>query len=61
MLQTAVDAYSYNFRVIVASDAVATHEPDLHDPSLALLQKDYRQKVNDTDSIIDYLGTLTDN
>ncbi len=59
ILQTAVDAYSYNFRVIVASDAIATHEPTLHEPALDLLERDYRQQIIDTDTIIASLKSLT--
>lgn len=40
--QTAADAYSANLRVELAADAIATHAPDYHETTLALLVSEYR-------------------
>lgn len=41
---TAADAYAHNFRVLLAKDAIASHDPSYHESTLALLQQEYRQK-----------------
>lgn len=41
--QTAADAYAHNFRVTLARDAIATHVPPHHEPTLELLGSEYRQ------------------
>ena len=43
VLLTATDAYALNLRVIIASDAVATHDPRFHQPILDMLAQEYRQ------------------
>lgn len=43
--QTAADAYAHNFRVTLARDAIATHVPTYHEPTLELLSGEYRQTV----------------
>jgi nicotinamidase-related amidase len=49
--QTAADAYAANFRTILAADAIASHDPDYHEMSLDMLQKEYRQRRASNDSI----------
>lgn len=43
VLMTAADAYARNLRVVIASDAVATHDPRFHQPILEMLTQEYRQ------------------
>lgn len=45
ILQTAVDAYSYNLRVTIVEDAIASTEPGFQDTVLRMLAKDYRQDI----------------
>lgn len=42
---TATDAYSANIRVELATDAIATHEPQLHEIFLKFLQSEFRMKL----------------
>lgn len=39
---TAADAYAHNLRVTFAEDAIASHRPDLHEPTLNLLCEEFR-------------------
>lgn len=41
--QTAADAYARNFRVILAVDAIGTHDSTYHEPTLTMLAQEYRQ------------------
>lgn len=41
--QTAADAYAHNYKVILAKDVIATHDPDQHERALMLLKQEYRQ------------------
>jgi nicotinamidase-related amidase len=52
ILQTAVDAYSYNLRVTIVKDAIASTEPSFQDTVLRMLAKDYRQDIVRVDDII---------
>lgn len=50
--QTAIDAYSYDYHVTIATDAIASHQPDMADSSLDQLEIEYRQKLRLTEDII---------
>lgn len=41
---TAIDAYSANIRVELATDAIASHDPGLHETFLRYLQSEFRMK-----------------
>lgn len=41
--QTASDAYAHNVEVLIAKDAVASHDMQWHEPALAMLEQEYRQ------------------
>lgn len=49
--QTASDAYAHNLRVLIAKDAVASHDMRWHDPALAMLEQEYRQSALGTDEL----------
>jgi nicotinamidase-related amidase len=55
VLQTAADAYAHNFRVVLARDAIATHDPTYHHAVLELLQQEYRQKCLSNAGIIKFM------
>lgn len=55
ILFTAADAYAANFRVTLAIDAIASHDPDYHDAVLAMLKQEYRQKLLSNDQILTQL------
>lgn len=55
ILQTASDAYAANFRVILAQDAIATHEPKFHKNALTVLETEYRQRIMDMAQLKDYV------
>lgn len=44
VLYTAADAYAASFRAILASDAIASHDPTYHRSTLAMLDQEYKQK-----------------
>lgn len=48
---TAADAYARDFRVTLASDAIASTRPDMHRPALDWLATQYRQHSRDNDAI----------
>jgi nicotinamidase-related amidase len=50
--QTAADAYAADFEVVLARDVIATHDPDYHQLSLDILQKEYRQTLGDMQAIL---------
>ena len=49
---TAADAYAANQRVWLASDAIASADPDFATTTLELLKKEYRQKVVTTATLL---------
>jgi len=55
VMQTAADAYAHNYEVLIAKDAVATHDPAFHESALALLKKEYRQDVYESIELIERL------
>lgn len=46
--QTAADAYANNYKVMLVTDAISSHDPDFHEGSLKLLEKEYRQSLLST-------------
>ena len=52
IMLTAADAYALNFEVIIAKDAVGSHDPGYHEPALRLLQQEYRQQIKDCATIL---------
>lgn len=52
VMLTAADAYARNYRVILASEAIASHDPRYHDASLQMLHQEYRQPLMSTDDVI---------
>jgi len=57
--QTAADAYAANIKVVLAINAIASHDPKYHDPLLALLKKEYRQRVMGNDEVIELMRSRT--
>lgn len=55
IFQTASDAYAANLRVILASDAIATHLPKYHKNALTVLEKEYRQRVMSMQQLKNYI------
>lgn len=53
--QTAADAYAHNIRVIVAKDAVASHDKSRHESALEILSQEYRQAIFGNREIIELL------
>jgi nicotinamidase-related amidase len=43
--QTAADAFAHNFRVVYAADATGTEDPAAADAVLAVLCREYRQRI----------------
>lgn len=56
VFQTAADAYAENFRVILAGQAIASHDPRFHTEILELLGQEYRQKCLNNDELLQLLG-----
>lgn len=56
ILQTASDAYAENFKVLLAQEAIASHDMDYHDATLRLLEQEYRQEVLMTAEILEKLS-----
>lgn len=56
IFQTAADAYAHNFRVILASEAIATHDPGFHRITINLLNQEYRQRAKTNHEIISQLS-----
>ena len=52
IMQTAADAYAHNLRVILAREAIATHDPTYHETTLALLVQEYRQELLSNNEIL---------
>ena len=48
---TAADAYSRDFRVVLAGDVIASAQPDAHQAALDWLESQYRQPTCSTDQI----------
>lgn len=55
--QTASDAYAHNLRVIIARDAVASHDERWHEPALSMLAQEYRQQVLGSADLREYMET----
>lgn len=55
VLYTAADAYAHGFRVILAKDAIASHDPRYHESTLAMLVQEYKQKVLSNKQLIEKL------
>lgn len=55
IFQTAADAYAANLRVILAGDAIATHQPKYHKNALTILETEYRQRIMDMAQLKDYI------
>lgn len=53
--QTAADAYAANFAVSLATDAVASHQPQFHQLTLHMLVLEYRQKLHTVKEITSLL------
>lgn len=51
ILQTAVDAYSYNLRVTIVKDAIGSTEPKFQDMVVEMLKNDYRQNIKHTSDL----------
>jgi nicotinamidase-related amidase len=51
MYQTASDAYAHNFRVLIAEEAVDSHDRRWHDPALEMLAQEYRHSLLTTSEI----------
>lgn len=50
VMLTAADAYAANLRVILARDAICSHDPNYHTSTLEMLQQEYRQQsLSNTD------------
>lgn len=49
---TASDAFAANLAVVVATDAVASEDPDFEDVTLKLLREQHRQRLAETSSIV---------
>ena len=48
---SAADAYARNIHVILAEDAIASHDMAYHQSTLAMLQQEYRQQCLGVDEI----------
>jgi nicotinamidase-related amidase len=59
IFQTASDAYAHNYRVALARDAIASHDPSYHDTTFAQLTQEYRQPVLSHDAAIELLREAT--
>lgn len=53
--QTAAGAYARNLRVVLAEDAIGTHDITYHEPTLAMLAKEYRQVRAQVADIVDWI------
>ena len=53
VMLTAASAYANNFRVVLANDAIASHDPAYHDSTLQMLVQEYRQQSMDTAMVVD--------
>lgn len=52
VFQTAADAYANNLRVVLAGQAIASHDPKRHQSALELLKQEYRQQTYDQNLIL---------
>lgn len=48
---TAADAYARNIDVALAQDAIGSHLPEAHDCVLALLSREYRQRIISSENL----------
>ncbi|KQY51627.1 MULTISPECIES: cysteine hydrolase family protein [unclassified Nocardioides] len=60
---TAADAYAHDFHVVLVEDAIASHRPELHEPTLEMLCDEFRFRrlctsdlLNGPDSLISRTG-----
>jgi nicotinamidase-related amidase len=53
---TAADAYARNLRVWLVKDAIASTDPTFEDTTLALLHREYRQKIVSTNDLLHSVG-----
>lgn len=53
VLYTAADAYAANIPVVLATDAIASHDPSRHDSTLDMLEQEYRQRLLTNAKIIE--------
>lgn len=53
--QTAADAYAENFKVVLARDAIASHDMSFHEPTFRLLEQEYRQNVLSNNEVLELL------
>lgn len=58
IMQTAIDAYNANLGVTLATDAMASCRPSLHQPTVDLLQQEYRAECA-TNEILCSAGRVT--
>lgn len=56
VFQTAADAYAHDLRVLLASEAIASHDPSLHQVTLDLLEREYRQAAKKNVTIFARVG-----
>jgi nicotinamidase-related amidase len=54
--QTAADAYARNIRVVLAEEAIGTHDHTFHEPTLKILSQEYRQIRASIDDIRKWFG-----
>ena len=52
ILMTAADAYARNIQVVLAEDAIASHDESYHQPVLAMMEQEYRQQRLSVDDIV---------
>ena len=56
IFQTAADAYASDLKVILARDAIASHDPKFHDIALEMLTTEYRQPNLSNPRIIELMS-----
>lgn len=57
IMQTAADAYAHNLRVILARDAIASHDPAFEGMTYKLLAQEYRQPAFPNDKLIHMMSS----
>jgi nicotinamidase-related amidase len=55
IFQTAADAYAQNISVVLASEAIASHEPEYHQVALDILNSEYRQATMTNQQLKEYI------
>lgn len=61
ILYTAADAYASSFRVILATDAIASHDPKYHEQILAILTQEYKQEQLSNSEILKLIESKNSN